>query len=413
MNTWLVPANELTLEQLRAVELDHKKHRVIMGGPGSGKTIVLLHRARYLRDKMDLGNHNFHIFVYTNVLKEYIKSALYLLDLPPDNLSTLGAWCVSYYREKIGGRLPRKNKQIDFKEIEQRVLNYLKNKDGNQPIYEFIMVDEGQDMNAVAYEIFKLIAKHITVCMDNKQQLYEEGSSEKEVLNALEVASHSVYLLKGYRCSPYIVQLAAQLIEKEQDRVFYIRQARTSKIDIETPVLYYADSFDHEKERLIEILQTRQLNNEKIAILFPQRRQVYGYATGLREAGLEIEDMDSLDFSSGAPKILTYHSAKGLTFDTVLLPRIVQRSFYGIDDDEVINRQLFVAITRAMKWVYMSTLNGKEIASLEKITELASTGNITLQYTEDTSIPCDKKPEDNAGNAGTDTKQDTDYLDIF
>ncbi|MGI6317557.1 MAG: hypothetical protein ACOX1J_02270 [Dethiobacteria bacterium] len=37
MNTWLVPANELTLEQLRAVELDHKKHRVIMGGAGFWK----------------------------------------------------------------------------------------------------------------------------------------------------------------------------------------------------------------------------------------------------------------------------------------------------------------------------------------------------------------------------------------
>ncbi len=48
-----------------------------------------------------------------------------------------------------------------------------------QPIYDFVLVDEGQDLDADAYDFFKTIAKHVTVCLDNKQQLYERGSKPK------------------------------------------------------------------------------------------------------------------------------------------------------------------------------------------------------------------------------------------
>lgn len=408
MGTWLVPLNELTPDQLRAVELDCRKHQVIMGGPGSGKTIVLLHRAHYLSRQMDLGK--FHIFVYTNVLKDYIKSALYLLDLPSESVSTIDAWCVKYYREKIGESLPRKNKKADFAKIRQEVLGYLNNKENEVPFYDYILVDEGQDMNKVSYEIFKMIAKHITLCMDNKQQLYEEGSSDMEILQALGLPSHSVSLLKGYRCSPYIVQLASRFIEKEADKEYFIRQTMTSIIDIETPVIYYADSFDNEREHLINILQSRQLNNEKIAILFPLRRQVYGYAVGLREAGLDVEDLKSLDFGSDTPKLLTYHSAKGLTFDTVLLPRVVQSSFSAVGDQRVIDRQLFVAITRAIKWVYISTVNGKEIELFGRIGNLADNGDITVQYAGDLMMTGDGGQEDGNGDK---MEEDGRGLDIF
>lgn len=48
MATWLVPPSDLTTEQIRAIELPTDEHKVVMGGPGSGKTMVLLHRARHL-----------------------------------------------------------------------------------------------------------------------------------------------------------------------------------------------------------------------------------------------------------------------------------------------------------------------------------------------------------------------------
>ena len=50
MSTWLVPRTDLSREQREAVELNTREHRIIGGAPGSGKTQILLHRARHLLD---------------------------------------------------------------------------------------------------------------------------------------------------------------------------------------------------------------------------------------------------------------------------------------------------------------------------------------------------------------------------
>ena len=68
MNPWLLTLEELTPDQLRAVELKPSEHRLIFGGPGSGKTQVLLHRARHLMDLWNVSPEHFRIFVFTKVL---------------------------------------------------------------------------------------------------------------------------------------------------------------------------------------------------------------------------------------------------------------------------------------------------------------------------------------------------------
>lgn len=89
-----------------------------------------------------------------------------------------------------------------------------------------------------------------------------------------------------------------------------------------------------------------------MAILFHLIKHVFGYAKGLREAGLDVEvqkakegsGYEPLDFTSDRPKILTYHSAKGLTFDTVIMPQLVERAFYR-KRESAVDRLLFVGIT--------------------------------------------------------------------
>ncbi len=50
---------------------------------------------------------------------------------------------------------------------------------------------------------------------------------------------------------------------------------------------------------------------------------------------------------------MAYHSAKGLTFDSVLMPRLVSSSFLRVTADRL-ERLVFVALTRAAKWAYFS-----------------------------------------------------------
>jgi len=119
--------------------------------------------------------------------------------------------------------------------------------------------------------------------------------------------------------------------------------------------------------------------DRSIAILFPLRKQVAGFAKGLREAGIEVDTWDRwrrspMDFSNGVPKVLTFHSAKGLTFDTVLLPRLVPGSFPRITSGRL-EKLMYVGITRATKWVYLSTIQGQGIAALDRLRRLTTLGN--------------------------------------
>lgn len=119
----------------------------------------------------------------------------------------------------------------------------------------------------------------------------------------------------------------------------------------ETPLLFVARNFETERKRLIDILRVRQAKGEKVGILLPQKRQVFGFAQVFREAGLEIGTPDNLNYNSEIPKIMSYHSAKGLSFDTVLLPRLVSNSFSHFTNHKI-GRLLFIGINRPTKWIY-------------------------------------------------------------
>ena len=80
---------------------------------------------------------------------------------------------------------------------------------------------------------------------------------------------------------------------------------------------------------------------------------------------------DSLNFSSTNPKVMTYHSAKGLQFETVFLPYI--ENFSGDESDR---KALYVAMTRTYRNLYVmyssilpSPLNNID-KSLYKTTEI-------------------------------------------
>ena len=374
---WLVPREDLTTAQLRAVELNTRGHKVILGGPGSGKTLVLLHRVRYLADEMNTPPERFRIFVYTKVLKEYIKAALSDLGLPHECTINFDLWCREFYKNNISTQIPRKDKAPDFDKIRQEILYYLSNNASFTPIYDYVMVDEGQDLDEIAYGILTRISKHVTVCMDNNQQLYRTGSTEKDVLKYLGASNNSVALLEAYRCSPYIINLAATMLP-ENERSAFISQARTRTTNIQTPLFYYAEDWQEEQRHMIEIVKTRIMRNESVAILLPKNNMVYGYTKALKEASIDVEDHQDLDFNKNTPKVLTYHSAKGLTFDSVLLPRLVSSSFGQFNEDEI-RRQIFVGITRAQSWVYLSTTKSRELSLLERIRPLALNQQLTIR----------------------------------
>jgi superfamily I DNA/RNA helicase len=101
---------------------------------------------------------------------------------------------------------------------------------------------------------------------------------------------------------------------------------------------------------------------------------------------------------------MSYHSAKGLTFDTVLLPRLVRSSFPHVTNPRIA-RLLFVGITRATKWVYMSTCKDGEIAALQRFEPLVRQNLLSVQTGSYSEVPY--KRRDVPGSF------DDDLLDIL
>jgi superfamily I DNA/RNA helicase len=431
--TWFIPRSDLSSDQLRAVDLPTKEHSLVLGAPGSGKTLVLLHRAKRLIEEEGVPPERLRIFVFTNTLKDYIRSTLAVLDIPDTCVTTFDFWCRQFYTTFVSRRVPFAKHGPDFDAIRTGVLDKLRggaplsalpngkhpppppetalfaDEDSEShaspqeefpeffakgigcPLYDAALVDEGQDLTPQAFEILKHIARHVTVCMDSRQQLYEDRCEEADILKAFSLRRSNLKILAAYRCCPYITRLASSLLADPAEREAFLNQSKSTQREKLTPLLYIAASADEEKNRLAQIIKDRQRTDERIAILLPNNAKLFSLAGLLTEAGLEVEvpsrarlktKFFAHDFKSERPKLLTYYGAKGLTFETVIMPRLVPNSFHQIRPERL-DRLFFVGITRATKWVYMSTVEGPMLPIVLKIAALEKDRTITLQRTAD------------------------------
>lgn len=390
MAGWLVPRADLTPEQLRAVEMPADRHRVLSGGPGSGKTLVLLHRARHLADTLRVRDGRFLVLVYTNALTAFLRAALADLGIPETAVRTFDDWCAEHWERFVSPRRPfRSSGQApDFRAIRDGVLGEVRRNPRRAPLYDFVLVDEGQDLDARAFETLAAVSEHVTVALDPRQQIYDGGAREAEVLSALGIPSRSVALLETYRCSPYVSRLAARFLRGEEEREAFLRQARAGGGEREKPLLYLARDGDDELRRLAEVARARLLRGERVAVLLPSRRLVGRFASGLDALGIPVEvphrhgetgcPFPALDFASDLVKVMPFHSVKGLTFDAVLLPRLLEGDFFSRGDASL-RRLLFVGVTRATAWVYLCTREADPLPLLAEAGLLAGVPELVVQ----------------------------------
>jgi superfamily I DNA/RNA helicase len=388
MATWLLPRVELTPNQLRAVEMSPHEHRVVFGPPGSGKTQVLIHRAAHLAQTYRVPPERFRVFVFTNVMKDYIQSGLNLVNLPDNTVSTFDHWCCTLYEQHVAKRLPwsKAARGFDFEQIRLSVFRLFRDTPSLQKSLEFALVDEGQDLTPQVYAILSLASRHITVFADPLQKIFDGGASEETMLRALGLQKRNVTLLEAYRNSPYVAQLASYFIPETDLRRQYLSQTFTEQKIREKPLCFIASSPDEEVEWLSAIIRQRQLMNERVGIIVPTNRQLFYLARKLEEGGIEVEKAirnhsksgngGSCDFDNMVPKIATYHMAKGITFDSVLLPCLANSSFPR-NSGVARQRMIFVGIARATQWVYLSIMKDKDFEEMNILSNAELNGHLT------------------------------------
>ena len=373
MTFWLeIPeAAVLSQTQREIVELPAEQNLIVIGPPGSGKTITLMYRACALRDHYRVEPSRFLIFVYNNVLGDYVKQLVQRLDLPIRSIPTFDSWCRKYHTVNLPSFLPVGQDGVpDFSAIRKEVWEHV-DANATEKIYDFIIVDEGQDLDENAFKIMDRLSHHVSVFGDDNQQLYQNGIGFKKVQKIL--SSNGPPLIRsfseGFRCTDFIVQLAAEFIETDQ-KLAFLQQHPDFVGDRQQPELYAARSRADEMRKLIESVQVRLEKSERIAILLPSSSFAPGLTEVLLAEGIEFEVTrniekktgiffsNNIDFDSPRVKIMAYPSIKGITLDAVLMPYLERENFRSAFSLDLIQKWIYVGISRTTNWAYFSGLNG-------------------------------------------------------
>ena len=369
---WVVAREMLTEDQLSAVLMSRAKHRVVVGGPGSGKTLVLAHRAQQFLSA-GIPPDRLRILVYTKVLAEYLDEGLVDLGLPNDIVTTFDSWCLGLFDTIVRGKRPKdpgdpKGHRVDFEAVRAAVLaKVLANQ--SPPIFDAVLVDEGQDLTPTAVRLLAAVSKHVTLALDSRQQLYATGMDVETACDILGVQKAAATLLSAYRCTQLIVDVASQFLPDEEASTF--RVANLMQMDgAETPVLFRTPGTDEEMNELAALVGERAMLGQTTAVLVPTRREEYKVIKALSERQVKVATRTDLSFGDLRPIVLTYHSAKGLTVDAVFLPGLTEKAFKTVESPGQRNRMIFVGITRATRWAWLGVREDDRLSELDCLAPL-------------------------------------------
>ncbi len=389
MKNWLRSFSELSPEQKKIVQMPPHESRLVSGPPGSGKTQALVHRAAFFLQSDGVSPQNIRLFVLTDVMEEFIGSEIESLGYSREMVTTFDQWCRSFYVKNISQDLPRIyiDGRIDYRKTRFAVLDTLKKYENLQKSLEYALVDDGQDLTPEAFEILSLAARYLTVFYYSRQRLNQEGTPESFILETLKINKGNSSLEGDFRSSPSVAHLAARFITDDDFRYAYLSQARMAQGPSEDPLCYVARSEEKEMLHLSQIVRLKLAQKNRVGILVPTNSLVHGLAKSLLDKGIESEKaitMDAqnvihmpYDFCNSLPKITTYSMSKGLMFDSVLLPRLTEDSFSAIPSSQQ-KQMLFVGISRATQWVYLSTVKGKEFREMATLRSAQSDGHLRI-----------------------------------
>ncbi len=249
--------------------------------------------------------------------------------------------------------------QYDWDDIALGVINQFST-DRSLRRYHHIVIDEGQDFSSsMLCSLVSAVPQNgsITFFGDIAQQIY--GSRVSWRTAGLNIGQPWVFR-ENYRNSRQIARLGIAITNMPYYQgVADIVQPREPRADGPLPVLALCQSSDHEIEECTR-LAIRQSRTQTVAIISRDRSSEARFRGALQQQGIIPtrlhRDMAAWTFSPGI-YLGTYHSAKGLEFDTVILPFCSQGIFPSPtrtvevgDENEAISDEgklLYVGVTRA------------------------------------------------------------------
>ena len=325
--SWYINESELDDYQTPIIQKKMNSSFVVKGCAGSGKTVLALWKAREINDA-ELGTY--YIVVYTKALRQFINDGVEVVGLEQNRVMHHYSW---------------KNTAL---------------KDA-----DYIIVDEVQDFSKEELlQLQKSAKKAFILFGDSAQQIYQD--LKPNLMTMEQIAYHTSLpmepLVLNHRLTKKIARVA-EYVNSTGD----LLANRCTKEGANKPFLVIADNWVQQLKFIMDTIDERGYTD--VGILLPNNKLVkaadeYYKSKNFRvEAKYDISWPDNtkfnLNFHSENPKILTYHSAKGLQFEAVFVPECSN----GLIKKRDIN-SLYVAITRTYQDLFILHSN--------KLTELLS-----------------------------------------
>lgn len=182
-------------------------HRIVYGVPGSGKTIILLYRAKMMAE----AGRSVLFLCYNVPFSEYVRAAL--ADYPNVNVQTFGRWARS------------QDAPVNLNDSEaygRGLLDIIGAGGGEAGQYDCVLIDEGQDFykswfQSVVYALKEPASGDLMIAYDWSQNLYRVDLPVWSHLG-IDAKGRTRRLKKNYRNTKQIVSAAYTFCAPETDQ---------------------------------------------------------------------------------------------------------------------------------------------------------------------------------------------------
>jgi DNA helicase II / ATP-dependent DNA helicase PcrA len=356
--------HDLNKDQDEALALPVEGQHLIVGGPGTGKSVVALLRARRLAQN----DKTYRTLVYNHLL-DHSNRHLFGSE-QTFSAQTWDAWFRNIYRHFLGSvptlepNSPGGYRPFDWDAVEQQVQSLEIIKDQSD---KFHVIDEGQDMPPAFYRtLVGLGFENFYVAADQNQQIHpDKCSSRQDIENSLAIEPGETLELKiNYRNTRPIALLAQH---------FYPADPASPKPDLPglipaaaTPELWvYGTENSATLAKIVDnILQMSDRNPRKlIGIITPDNKVRTKFNDALRNANPKLDNdkppiqtfvsgqRELPNFGQGGIMIINAQSCKGLEFDTAILADIDQH--LPKSDPYTLKARFYVMVARAREQVML------------------------------------------------------------
>lgn len=340
---WMVKESELDEYQIKALMATLDKSGIVTGCAGSGKSVLALIKAQRIQNER---GDSYQIIVYTKALCNYMNSGKEELGLHNKFL---------YHKEWKWKKMPKTyaNGATYMVYARDEKGDYIPNK----PTSDYVIVDEIQDFTEEEIlEFIKATKKCFFFFGDSAQSIYAQKK------NTMSVDEIGYLLPRGGKPKDWPLYYNYRLPLGVARFVQYIGvdlppfdETVYKSLEKSVPYLLKCDNILGQMNFIKNAIK-KDLSD--VAILLPQNEMVKKVSAILQTLGLNVEvryneenfrdSRDTLNFSTTSPKVMTYHSAKGLQFETIFLPCLEQ----FIDEGDL-RKALYVAMTRTYKDLYV------------------------------------------------------------